>query len=297
MSTASIHAFPNRPSFDNHSAGDRASAEALFKLVTELEQSTTAKRSRHEPSARQNLKIARTESRHTQSNDDAATENSSDISKTFCEWLTSVRLLQRDAEDRKKMIASFAMLVFHSGVDDSSDNAILSKEQLEFVGRAPGWNTNERKIICVLKSNFNTIRQLSGEKHSGITYTDLSNLFSSKKKLREKAALSASDEGAKTGIGIGIIFQIFVMLISFEFCLNLSILLAVAGAIVGFCKEKSFRSVVTTGLKGALWGMTAGSAMGAVVAADQASRQFDVTLAPHVDNLREDLSQLTFEYA
>jgi hypothetical protein len=295
MSTASIHAFQNRPSFESHSAG-LASAEALFKMVTEVEHGTSAKLSRHQSAARQNSKIARTESRYSESHVKAAIEDSSDVSQTFCEWLTSVRLLQRDAADRKKMIASVAMLVFHSGVDDSSDDAILSKEQLDFVGRAPGWNTNERKIICVLKSNFNTIRRLSGQNHSGITYTDLSNLFSSKKKLTEKAALSASAEGARTGIGIGIIFQIFVMLISFEFCLNLSMLFAVAGAIVGFCKEKSFKSVVTTGIKGALWGMTAGSAMGAVVAANQASRLFDDTLAPHVDNLREDLSQLTFDY-
>jgi hypothetical protein len=296
MSTASINAFQNRPSVENDAAGDRAAAEALFKMVSELGQDASARRHSNEDAPQQNLKNARTESRFSESHDDAAIVDSSDVSKTLCEWLTSVRLLQRDAADRKKMIASVAMLVFHSGVDDSGNDATLSKERLDFVGRAPGWNQNERKIICVLKSHFKTIKQLSGQNHNGISYTDLSNLFSSKKKLRERAALAASDEGAKTGIGIGIIFQIFVMLISFEFSLNLSLLFAVVGAIVGFCKEKSLRSILITGLKGALWGMTAGSAMGAVVAANQASRQFDDTLAPHVDSLREDLSQLTFEY-
>jgi hypothetical protein len=295
MSTATIHAFPNRPSFENLSVADRASAE-LFKIMSDVEQGSTAKRSRKESAAHQNEKTARTANRISESRADAATEDTADVSQSFCEWLTSVRLLQRDPADRKKMIVSFAMLVFHSGVDDSGDDAILSKEQLDFVGRAPGWNQNERNIIGVLKSHFHTIRQLSGQNHTGISYTDISSLFSSKKKLRERVALSASDEGAKTGIGIGIILQIFIMLVSLEFCLNLSVLFAIVGAIVGLCKEQSLQSVIITGLKGALWGMTAGSALGAVVAANQASRQFDETLAAHVDHLREDLSQLTFEH-
>jgi hypothetical protein len=292
---ATINAFQNRPMFEGHSEVERASADALLKMVSELEYCSQTKRQCRETAARLNQKTSQKDSGVSDLRE-TLTDDASDVSKTFCEWLTSVRLLQRDPADRKNLIASFAMLVFHSGVDQSGEDAMLSREQLAFVGRAPGWNPNERKIIAVLKSHFQTIKQLSGNNHNGISYTDISNLFSSKKKLRERAALAASDEGAKTGIGIGIIFQIFIMLVSLEFCLNLSLLFAVVGAIVGLCKEQSLRSIVITGLKGAFWGMTAGSAMGAVVAANQASRQFDETLAARVDHLQEDLAQLTFEH-
>jgi hypothetical protein len=298
MSTATMRAFPNQPSTRIHHAGaDRATAESLFKMVTEVEQSPGSRRLQKESRSRHDLKVVPAENTGAESYDNSGvgTEDGTDVSKTFCEWLTSVRELQHYPADRKKMISSFAMLVFHSGVDDSGEDALLSKEQLDFVGRAPGWNENERKIIGIMKSHFYTIKQLSGQNHSGISYEDISSLFSSRKKLKERLALSASDEGTKTGVGIGIIFQIFIFLISFGFGLNISMLFATVGLIVGFYKEKSINAAITTGIKGALWGMTAGSAMGAVVAANQASRQFDETLAAHVDLLRKDIQQLSFE--
>lgn len=298
MSTASIQYFPGQSSFDENPSlpGEKAAAEALFKMVAELDQSSSGGgRARESRSGSSPAPLSGTSSRRQLDSGANASDDSADVSKTFCEWLTTVRSLQRKPADRKKMIASFAMLVFHSGVDASGEDALLSKAQLDFVGRAPGWNQNERKIIAVLKNHFHTIRQLSGQNHQGISYADITSIFSSKKKIKERLALAACEEGSGTGTGIGLIFQIFTLLVAFEFGIHLAVLFSVIGFIVGFCKEKSVQSTITTGIKWLVWGVSAGSAMGAVVAANQASRQFDENLASQVDLFREELAQITFE--
>ena len=219
-----------------------------------------------------------------------------DVSQTFYEWLSAVRELQKDPWERKKTIISFVMLVYHTGVEDGEPNGdSLTKEKLDIISKAPGWNENEHKILTLMKDHFYTIKGLSGSNEAGITYADLQSLFSSKTKLRDAQRVSASNRAAKAGCSVGLCIQILLMVAAFQFCLGVSFALAVVGGLAGLVMQQNGDGALKTGLAGALWGITAGSAISAALAANQAAFYFDNNLEQRVDYLRQDIKALRFE--
>jgi hypothetical protein len=220
-----------------------------------------------------------------------------DITQSFCEWLSAVRTLQKDPWEKKKTIISFVMLVFHSGVNggDSTDVDSLSKDKLDMISKAPGWNNNEQEILTVLKDHFYTIRELSASGQSGICYEDLANLFSNKRKLKDLQRVAASTQSAKAGFAAGFCAQIILMFLCLPLGLAMSLLLAIVGGLVGAVTQQSSDGAFKTALAGALWGISAGSGLGAALGAKRAGEYFDNNLSDRIDYLRQDLKALRFD--